>query len=58
MHYYLLHFLTQGAILISEREVRDMDELRIFIEVTAEEFYDNFADDEVINFDDLEDKNF
>ena len=58
MYYYLLHFLTQGAILILEREVRDMDELRIFIEVTAEEFYDNFADDEGINFDDLEDKNF
>lgn len=35
-----------------------MDELRIFIEVTAEEFYGNSADDEVINFDDLEDRNF
>ena len=32
-----------------------MDDLRIFVELSCEEVYSSFADDEVIDFDDLED---
>ena len=31
-----------------------MDDLRIFVELSCEEVYGGYADDEVIDFDDLE----
>jgi hypothetical protein len=44
VQYYLLHFLTQGVILISEREVREMEtytreELKMWFEIMKKEYH-------------------